>query len=95
VQLIEHVVLMVALGVAVNALVVVVVVVDAAGTKQVAWHDAACELQVIMQLVVFDVCANAAPANPSTANAPSATTAITPATTRMTAFPVQRWLEPS
>ena len=91
---------MVALGVAVNALVVVVVVVDAAGTKQVAWHDAACELQVIMQLVVFDVCANAAPANPSTANtpsanAPSATTAITMATMRMTAFPVQRWLKPS
>jgi hypothetical protein len=85
-QLIEHVVLMVALGVAVNALVVVVVV-DVVGTKQVAWHVAACELQVIMQLVVVEVCANAALANPSTANPPSTTTAITTAHARMTALP--------
>jgi hypothetical protein len=89
-QLIEHVVLMVALGVAVNALVVVVVVVvDVVGTKQVAWHVAACELQVIMQLVVVEVCARRifSPADAALANPSSATTAITMAHARMTALP--------
>jgi hypothetical protein len=97
-QLIEHVVLIVALPTAVvAALVVVVVPVDAAaapGTTQVAWHVAACELQAIMQVVVVNVCAkrifspaNAALANPPIAGPSSATTAITTAHARMTAFP--------
>jgi hypothetical protein len=44
------------------------------GTKQAAWHIAACALQVIMQFVVVEVCAkrifspaDAAPAKPATA----------------------------
>ncbi len=95
-QLIEQVVLIVALPTAVvAALVVVVAPVDAApGTTQVAWHVAACELHAIMQVVVVDVCArrifspaDAALANPATATPSSATTAITTAHARMTAFP--------
>jgi hypothetical protein len=44
------------------------------GTKQPVWHVAACALQVIMQLVVVEVCAkrifspaDAAPTKPATA----------------------------
>jgi hypothetical protein len=33
-----------------------------AGTKQPDWQSAACELQLIMQFVVVEVCADAAPA---------------------------------
>lgn len=46
---------------------------DVAGMKQAAWQVAACELQVIMQFVVVDVCADAAPAHPAVAAAASNT----------------------
>ncbi|HWX84055.1 MAG TPA: hypothetical protein VNZ48_10715 [Xanthobacteraceae bacterium] len=46
----------------------------AGGTKQAAWHDAACELQVIMHFVAVELCAkrilfvaDASPAKPATA----------------------------
>jgi len=46
----------------------------ACGTKQAAWHDAACELQVIMHFVAVELCAkrilfvaDASPAKPATA----------------------------
>ena len=50
------------------------------GTKQVAWHIAACALHVIMQFVVVEDCAkrifspaDAAPAKPATATAANRT----------------------
>lgn len=59
-QLIAHDVLAVGLGP--GAGVMVLVTVDPTGcdggTKQVVWHKAACELQVIMQFVVVEVCAS-------------------------------------
>jgi hypothetical protein len=62
------------------------------GTTQLVWHDAACELQAIMQLVTVDVCAKrilaaaATPANPSLAEQTNKT-AIKIAKRRMTALP--------
>jgi hypothetical protein len=59
----------------------------APGTKQAAWHVAACELQVIMQVVVAEVCAKRIfpPANASPAKPTTATTANNTAKHRMTA----------
>jgi len=59
----------------------------APGTKQVAWHVAACELQVIMQVVVAEVCAKRIfpPADASLAKPATATTANKTAKHRMTA----------
>lgn len=72
-----HDVLDVELGPAVWAWAIAVVVEPtdgACGTKQAAWHVAACALQVIMQLVVVELCAkrifsptDAALAKPATA----------------------------
>lgn len=39
------------------------------GTTQSVWHSACCELQVSMQLVVVDVCANRSPLCFGAANA--------------------------
>jgi hypothetical protein len=78
-----HVMLAVELGPGVWACAIAVVVEPsdgAGGTKQAAWHIAACELQVIMQLVVAEFCARrifspagASPAKPATATAASRT----------------------
>ena len=59
----------------------------AGGTKQAAWHIAACELQVIMQLVVVEVCAKRifSPADAALTKPPTATTASRTAPHRMTA----------
>jgi hypothetical protein len=61
----------------------------ASGTKQAAWHNAACELHVIMHFVVVELCArriflaaDASPATPATA-----ANANTTAKHRMTAAP--------
>jgi hypothetical protein len=62
------------------------------GTTQLAWHDAACELQIIMQFVTVDVCASrifaaeAALAIPSLAE-PTNKTANRIAKRRTTALP--------
>jgi hypothetical protein len=90
VQFMTHEVLAVTLGPGVCACVKVDVVepTDGAdGTKQAAWHVAACELQVIMQVVVADVCAKRifAPAETSVANPAIASTANRTAKPRMTA----------
>jgi hypothetical protein len=84
-----HVVLAVGLAPGVCANVKVDVLLPtggAAGTKQPVWQAAACELQVIMQLVVAEVCAKRIL---SPADAPPAAAIIaTPNTTaklRMTA----------
>jgi hypothetical protein len=70
-----HVVLVFALLVAVAAPVGGV-----PGTRQLDWHAAACELQVIMQFVVAELCASRIlPA----ANAKFADAAITSAAKRM------------
>jgi hypothetical protein len=37
------------------------------GTKHAAWQVAACELQIIMQFVVVEVCADAVPAHSTVA----------------------------
>jgi hypothetical protein len=70
----------------------------AGGTKQAAWHIAACELQVIMQLVVVEVCARRifSPADASLAKPANATTASRTAQHRMTAStgfqsPIKLW----
>jgi hypothetical protein len=49
----------------------------AEGTKQAAWHVAACALHVIMQFVVVEVCAKRifSPADASLAKPATATTA--------------------
>jgi hypothetical protein len=59
----------------------------AAGAKQVAWHIAACALQVIMQFVVVEDCAKRifSPADASLAKPATATTANRTAKHRMTA----------
>jgi hypothetical protein len=59
----------------------------APGTKQAAWHVAACELQVIMQVVVAEDCAKRifALAETSVANPAIASTANRTAKPRMTA----------
>jgi hypothetical protein len=59
----------------------------AGGTKQAAWHVAACELQVIMQLVVVEDCARRifSPAGASPAQPATATTVNRTAQHRMTA----------
>jgi hypothetical protein len=59
----------------------------AGGTKQAAWHIAACELQVIMQLVVVEDCAKRifSPADASLAKPTTVTTASRTAQHRMTA----------
>jgi hypothetical protein len=59
----------------------------AGGTKQALWHIAACELQVIMQLVVVEDCARRifSPADASLAKPATVTTASTTAQHRMTA----------
>jgi hypothetical protein len=72
-----HDVLAVGLEPGIWACAIVVLVeptVGAGGTKQAAWHVAACALQVIMQFVVVEVCAkrifspaDTAPAKPATA----------------------------
>ena len=70
------------------AIAVVVEPTDGAGgTKQAAWHVAACELQTIMQVVVAEVCAKRifAPADASLAKPPTATTANRTAKNRMAA----------
>jgi hypothetical protein len=50
------------------------------GRKQADWQVAACELHVIMQFVVVEVCADAAPTSPAIAE-----TATAKANHRMTA----------
>jgi hypothetical protein len=57
------------------------------GTKQAAWHVAACALQVIMHFVVVEDCAKRifSPANASLAKPTTATTANRTAKHRMTA----------
>jgi len=57
------------------------------GTKQAAWHVAACALQVIMQFVVVEVCARRifSPADASLTKPAAATTANRTAQHRMTA----------
>jgi hypothetical protein len=37
------------------------------GSKQADWHVAACELHVIMQVVVVELCAHATPTPPAVA----------------------------
>ena len=83
VQFITHDVLAVGLEPGVWACVNVDVVEPtggAGGTKQAAWHVAACELQVIMHLVAVELCASriffaadASPATPATAANASST----------------------
>jgi hypothetical protein len=59
----------------------------AGGTKQAAWHVAACALQVIMQLVVVEDCAKRifSPADAALAKPATATTANRTAKHRMAA----------
>jgi len=85
-----HVMLAVELGPGVWACAIAVVVEPsdgAGGTKQAAWHIAACELQVIMQLVVVEDCAKRifSPADASLAKPTTVTTASRTAQHRMTA----------
>lgn len=53
-----HVVLAVGFGPEVGGVTDVEPMGGGGGTTQVDWHDAACALQLIMQFVVADVCAN-------------------------------------
>ena len=85
-----HEVLAVTLGPGVCACVKVDVVepTDGAdGTKQAAWHVAACELQVIMQVVVAEDCAKwiFLPADAALAKPATAATTHRTATHRMAA----------
>jgi hypothetical protein len=59
----------------------------AGGTKQAAWHDAACELHVIMHFVAAELCARRIflPANASLAKPATTNMANTTAKHRMTA----------
>jgi len=59
----------------------------AGGTKQAAWHVAACALHVIMQFVVVEVCARRifSPPDASLAKPATATTTNTTAKNRMAA----------
>jgi hypothetical protein len=59
----------------------------AGGTKQAAWHVAACALHVIMQVVVLEDCARRIflPADAASAKPTTATTANRTANHRMTA----------
>jgi hypothetical protein len=60
----------------------------AGGTKQAAWHVAACALHVIMQFVVVEDCAKRifSPADASLAKPATATTANRTAKHRMAAL---------
>jgi hypothetical protein len=91
VQFITHDVLAVGLEPGAWACAIPVLVeptVGAGGTKQLAWHVAACALQVIMQFVVVEVCAkrifspaDAAPAKPATATTMNRTARMPAAST--------------
>ncbi|MGD0150657.1 MAG: hypothetical protein ABSB77_18925 [Xanthobacteraceae bacterium] len=90
VQFMTHDVLAVRLGPGVWACAMADVVEPtdgAGGTKQAAWHVAACALQVIMQFVVVEVCARRipSPANASLAKPATAITTNTTAKNRMAA----------
>jgi hypothetical protein len=83
-----HDVLAVGLGPAVWACAIVVEPADGAGgKKQVDWQVAACALQVIMQVVVVEVCAKRifSPADTALAKPATATTANKTAKHRMAA----------
>ena len=86
-----HVMLAVELGPGAWACAIVDVVEPtggADGTKQAAWHIAACALQVIMQFVVVELCAKRifSPADAALAKPATATTANRTAKHRMAAF---------
>ncbi len=72
-------------GVVAFGMVVVADVVAVPGRRQLAWHDAACELQFIMQVVVVNVCACAAGAPAASIETPN-----TIATARITASRIAR-----
>jgi hypothetical protein len=83
-----HDVLAVGLAPGAWACAIVVEAADGAGgRKQVVWHVAACELQVIMQFVVVEDCAKRifSPADAALAKPATATTANTTAKYRMAA----------
>lgn len=56
---------------------------DVGGTTQLVWHVAACELQLIMQLVVAELCASRIDLPPLSANAPVTEAPMTNALTTM------------